>query len=292
LPFQFADLLFSIIHILISIQFITFFEKNRLGIDLQRNWWYFIPMKHTSWELFATARDHFRRETGKILRKMPELQALQQQLVDSRDTPYIVETPVVYNRALDDLTPDSEIKLILVADNPGRREQTGENRRYLVGPSGKIAEKFFRDHPVLDTDFRKNVIILNKTPVHTPRTVELKELRRLGGAALETALDQSQRLMARLLLEFHRAFACENGKAIPVWITGYSEMKKGGVFEAYTDEIRSLYNGTDLKELVFLYRHFSMNQFTIDLKRQAAPGETVAQTLRRTGAAYRKKFLW
>jgi hypothetical protein len=89
-----------------------------------------------------------------------------------------------------------------------------------VGPSGKIAEKFFRDNPSLNIDFRKNVIILNKTPVHTPRTVELKELCKRGGAVLETALAESQRLMARLLLEFHRAFACEAGTALPVWKNG------------------------------------------------------------------------
>jgi hypothetical protein len=197
-----------------------------------------------------------------------------------------VETPIVYNGALDDVQPDSEIRMVLVADNPGRREQAAENRRYLVGPSGKIAEKFFRDNPALNIDFRKNVIILNKTPIHTPRTVELRELCRLGGAALETALVESQRIMARLLREFHQALA------VPVWIIGYSEMKKGGVFEAYTNELKALYSDTDLKDSVFLYRHFSMNQFTIDLKQQAARGEPLDKALGRIGAAYRKKFLW
>jgi hypothetical protein len=116
--------------------------------------------------------------------------------------------------------------------------------------------------------------------------VELRELCRLGGAALETALAESQRIMARLLREFHQALAA------PVWITGYSEMKKGGVFEAYTNELKALYSDTDLKDSVFLYRHFSMNQFTIDLKQQTARGEPLDKALDRIGAAYRKKFLW
>jgi hypothetical protein len=243
-------------------------------------------MKPTAWSQFTQAREHYRHEIKGLMRKLPRLQAVQQKLVNSRSPSYTVETPIVYNGALDDVQPDSEIRLILVADNPGRREQAAENRRYLVGPSGKIAEKFFRDNPALNIDFRKNVIILNKTPIHTPRTVELRELCRLGGAALETALAESQRIMARLLREFHQAIA------VPVWITGYSEMKKGGVFEAYTSELKTLYNGTDLQDSVFLYRHFSMNQFTIDLKRQTARREPLDKALDRIGTAYRERFLW
>jgi hypothetical protein len=252
-------------------------------------------LNHAAWKQFTKARNHYRAEIEKLILELPRLKTIQQKLINSRTPSYTVETPIVYNSALDDVQPDSEIRLILVADNPGRREQMAENRRYLVGPSGKIAEKFFRDHPSLGIDFRANVIILNKTPIHTPRTVELKELCKLGGAALETALAHSQRIMARLLLEFQRALACGtptcgNGK-VPVWICGYSEMKKGGVFEAYTQELKTLYGGADLEESVFLYRHFSMNQFTIDLKQQAVKGETLEKTLERIGKAYRKKFL-
>jgi hypothetical protein len=255
-------------------------------------------MKDTVWNQFQKARNHYRREVKKLILKMPELQAIQQKLVNSRSPSYPVETPIVYNSALDDINHNSEIRMILVADNPGRREQMAENRRYLVGPSGKIAEKFFRDNPSLNIDFRAHVIILNKTPVHTPRTAELKELCRLGGASLETALNDSQRFMAQILREFHQAlspensFSCENGPALPVWITGYSEMKKGGIFETYTNELKSLYSGTAMGNALFLYRHFSMNQFTIDLNRQRYKGEPRNKTLRRIGTAYRKRFLW
>ena len=250
-------------------------------------------MNQGAWEHFSRTKNRYRKEIKKLQGRLPQLQEIQQKLVDSRSPSYIVETPIVYNSALDDVTADSVIRLILVADNPGRREQLAENRRYLVGPSGKIAAKFFRDNPSLKIDFHKNVIILNKTPIHTPRTAELRELCKLGGTALEAALSQSQRLMAGLLLEFHQALSGENNKPIPVWITGYSEMKKGRVFESYTEELKLLYAGTGLEKSVFLYRHFSMNQFTIDLKRQAAPDESsVTQTLNRIGIAYRKKYLW
>ena len=248
-------------------------------------------MKCAAWEQFVTAREHYLREIKRLRRSLPELKAVQQRLVDSRSPSYPVQTPIVYNSALDDVGPQSEIRLILVADNPGRREQAPENRRYLVGPSGKIAEKFFRDNPALGIDFRENVIILNKTPVHTARTAELRELCRLGGARLETALAGSQRFMARLLLEFHRALARGSGKTPPVWITGYGEMGRGGIFAAYTEELKTIYGKTKLKDIVFLYRHFSMNQFTIDLKRQAIPGEPLTHTLHRIGTAYRQRFL-
>jgi hypothetical protein len=249
-------------------------------------------MTRAAWDQFVKARNHYRSAIKKLSRELPELQAVQQKLVNSRSPSYTVETPIVYNSALDDVDHNSDIRLILVADNPGRREQMTENRRYLVGPSGKIAEKFFHDNPELGIIFRKNVIILNKTPIHTPRTAELKELRRLGGTVLETALAESQRLMARLLLEFHRALACENAATPPVWITGYSEMKKNGVFETYTSELKTIYDSVDLKDSVFLYRHFSMNQFTIDLKQQTVRGETLDSALERIGRTYRTKYLW
>ena len=117
---------------------------------------------------------------------------------------------------------------------------------------------------------------------------------------MEKTLDQSQRFMVRLLLEFHQALSCENGRqksgagikgAPPVWICGYSEMKQNGVFAAYTDELKMQYAGSALFDSVFLYRHFSMNQFTIDLKQQAAPGETLRKTLERIGKGYRERYL-
>jgi hypothetical protein len=251
-------------------------------------------VNQTQWKKFVTARERFRQITQEIDRSLPKLKKILQKFADSRsdgkNSAYTVETPVVYNTALDDITINDEIKLILVADNPGRREQAAQNRRYLVGPSGKIARKFFSDNPSLGIDFLKNVIILNKTPIHSPRTAELKELCRMegetGGHLIADYLESSQKKMADLLLEFHEALN------IQVWITGYSEMKKGGVFEVYTDRLKELYaDKPDLYKQILFFRHFSMNQFTIDLKKQTADGETVAKTLKRIGCAYRKRIL-
>jgi hypothetical protein len=244
-------------------------------------------MNINAWMAVTEARNRFRLLTEELSRDLPELREAQQKLVDQRSGPaYPVETAVVYNAALDDLEPAAEIRLILVADNPGRREQAAENRRYLVGPSGKLAEKFFRERPELGIDFRKNVIILNKTPIHTPRTTELRDLCRLGGPRITEAVKDSQARMAALIAEFHRALA------VPVWIIGYSEMKSGRVFEPFTAALKAHYGPENpLREGILLYRHFSMNQFTIDLRRQWRPGENVEAALERIGEGYRKRML-
>jgi len=255
-------------------------------------------LNKSAWEKFCVTRDRFKSAVKELDKSLPDLRKMQQKLADSRasspNATYVVKTPVVYNEALDDVTKDDDIKLILTADNPGRREQ--ESRRYLIGPSGKIARNFFINNPSLGIDFTKNVIILNKTPVHTPRTVELRELLRMNSGGkrntekiaetLAEALKKSQKIMASILLEFHETLCC------PVWITGYSEMRKNGVFETYTDELTSIYN--DKKELfkqLFIFRHFSMNQFTIDLRQQAREGESVKKSLERIGKTYREKIL-
>ena len=246
-------------------------------------------MNQNTWNNYKKAKEKFKKETEKISDSLPKLKEIQQKFADSRsdskNASYKVETPVVYNTALDEITINDEIKMILVADNPGRREQAAQNRRYLVGPSGKIAQKFFRDNPSLGIDFLKNVIILNKTPVHSPRTVELKELCKIE-KTLPSVLEKSQDFMASILLEFHEAFGC------PVWIIGYSEMRKGGIFEAYTKKLKELYaNREGMYKQIFFYRHFSMNQFTIDLKQQARDGESLEKNLKKIGAAYRKRIL-
>ena len=244
-------------------------------------------MKQAEYKAFCRCRDSFRAIAEEIDAELPDLRKVQQRLIDERDGPrYSVDTPVVYNTALDDVDGGAKIKLILVGDNPGRREQAAENRRYLVGPSGKIAEKFFKSESTLGMDFRKNVIILNKTPVHTPRTADLRDLCRLGGEKMSRVIDASQTKMARLLADFFQALR------VPVWITGYSEMRKRGIFERYTAGLEDMVRqGAIDRDCLFLYRHFSMNQFTIDLRQKTPPGKSTAETLPAIGTEYRKRIL-
>ncbi|MDR1046232.1 MAG: hypothetical protein LBL64_00510 [Treponema sp.] len=247
-------------------------------------------MTHSAWQAFCKFRRKFRNLCEKTAAEIPRLKDLQQRLAETRQGPaYTVDTPVVYNETLDSVTKTDEIKLILVADNPGRKEQALENRRYLVGPSGKLAEKFFRENPVLGIDFRKNVIILNKTPIHTPRTGELRELCRAGGPELQALVETTQKKMVDLLQECYYGLSKDLENTLPVWITGYSEMKEGGIFAVYTESLKAASPG--LKESLFLYRHFSMNQFTIDLARQRKKGESLQNCLDRIGLAYRLRIV-
>lgn len=248
-------------------------------------------MNSAQWENFVKARKYFRITVKKITDELPDLKNIQQEFINSRtEASYIVKTPAVYNNALDDIKDCDEIKLIIVADNPGRREQ--EIGRYLTGPSGKIAQKFFRDNPELGIDFTKNVIILNKTPIHTPRTIQLRALcliekeKNTNHAVLSQVLEESQKKMAHILLEFQKALLC------PVWITGYSEMRRNGIFQAFTEKLICLYKEEKLlfKKLL-IFRHFSMNQFTINLNKQAFKEEKTAKSLERIGKAYRKRIL-
>lgn len=243
-------------------------------------------MNSEKWKNFQKTRKKFRITTDELSSSLPGLKKTLQKFADSRsENSYTVDTPVVYNTALDDIKESDKIKLILVADNPGRREQAAENRRYLIGPSGKIAKKFFTDNPSLGIEFEKNVIILNKTPIHTPRTIELREICKSDNKLIPI-LEKSQIDMALLLLEFQESLSC------PVWITGYSEMRRKGIFEIYTQKLKEIYSKkNELYQNIFIYRHFSMNQFTIDLKQQSQSGETVSKTLKRIGTEYKKRII-
>jgi hypothetical protein len=218
---------------------------------------------------------------------------------------YLVETSVVYNRALDDISEDwDEIKVVLVADNPGKKEQLAENNRYLVGQSGKLAERWFRRE--LGMDFRREVLILNKTPIHTPKTAELKLLKKHSGphrAELEVLLAESQKAMAELAWRLYVALcdakrpgaskkAGANGSGAAgdapwpvIWISGVGELRDGGLFEVYRDALCDRMRRAKAAQLdgVWAFNHFSMNQFAIELKNKAKPGARLEGELERIG---------
>ena len=185
-----------------------------------------------------------------------------------KDTPeYAIETPVVYNRSLDEITVDSDIRLIVIGDNPGKDEQLLKNNLYLVGQSGKIAAGFFQKNAELNTDFRKNSIILNKTPVHTAKTNHLKFLEKNGGEKIAELIAESQRFMARKTAWLHQSLleSSETGLLPELWLVGYAELKNKGIFLRYRDELKKSYTEENW-EKVFVFQHFSMNRFSIDLK--------------------------
>ena len=243
-------------------------------------------MLESQFKAFVEFRDEFRARVAEWSKYASALETLQRSAAQ-KDTPdYPLETAVVYNRALDDVSAQDEIKLIVIGDNPGKDEQLSINNRYLVGQSGKIADGFFRRNPELQTDFRKNVVILNKTPVHTAKTHHLRSLQK-ANPEIAKLIEISQLWMAEHTAKLHRAL-WENGASekkfarsradthgkkigecfnpVQLWLVGYAELKEKGIFAPYRDALKACYAGSDAWKSVFVYQHFSMNRFLIDLK--------------------------
>ena len=232
-------------------------------------------MTAQQWKYFCDFKDEFKSKVEEWKKAAPELTELQKEAARLAKTPeYPFETTVVYNRSLDDITPEDEIKLIVIGDNPGKDEQLAKNNRYLVGQAGKIAEGYFRKNPELGVDFRKNVIILNKTPVHSAKTIQLNAIAKLGGEKIASLIKTSQLWMAEKTAGLHAALGTE------LWLVGYSELKARGIFCPYRDVLKAACT-PQAWQRVYVFQHFSMNRFTIDLgdfikagKKENAPLES------------------
>lgn len=261
-------------------------------------------MNKDAYETLVAIRSEFKKLVETWSEEHSYLFQLQERLRRSIGyTDYRVETPIVYNRSLDEIGPDSTIKIIMVADNPGKNEQLAENNRYLVGQSGKLAEGWLRRE--LGIDFRTEVAIFNKTPIHTPKTCELDELVKSAGIRkerVENLLVGSQAAMADLVWRLFLAlWKNEKPRSLEpdeknktqciLWISGLGELKDGGLFEPYRDELaRRLARAPEqVLASVWAFNHFSMNQFSIELKRKARRGESIVETLARVGAENRKR---
>ena len=221
-------------------------------------------MTNQQWKAFCAFKQEFREicqkwkdEFSEILKPLQKISANQDKVPD-----YPIENSIVYNTALDEITAQDEIKLIVIGDNPGKNEQLEINRKYLVGQSGKIADNFFKKNPELKTDFRKNVIILNKTPIHTAKTKELLFLANQN-EKIKNLLKESQIWMAKKTVELHIALDCK------MWLVGYAEVKEKGIFKEYRNTLFSEYQKSqeskNAYQKFFVYQHFSMNRFLIDL---------------------------
>ncbi len=194
-----------------------------------------------------------------------ELLRLSGEASASDTPPYSHDTPIVYNTAWDTIQEENDIKLIVVGDNPGKEEQLASRRAYLVGQSGRVAEGFFRKNPCLGVDFRSNVMITNKTPIHTAKTKHLKYLASKGSPDLVQALLESQLEMARLTARLHQQLYA--GEGTMLYLVGYAELKGKGIFIPYRDELVNSYaSDSEAWDAVYVYQHFSMNRFLIDLK--------------------------
>lgn len=225
-------------------------------------------MTKNQFQIFDQFRQELKKQVAIWNDTIAELGDLQKKAADLGKTPtYPIETPVVYNRALDELTEADEIRLIVIGDNPGKDEQLLKNNKYLVGQAGKIAQSYFAKNPELGVDFRKNVIILNKTPVHSAKTNQLKTIAKMGGAEVQKLILESQIWMAEKTAKLHQDLCAgaEGSKPTELWLVGYSELGPKGIFGPYRDTLKASYS-KDYWQHVYVFQHFSMNRFTINLK--------------------------
>jgi len=249
-------------------------------------------MNQAAFRRFSSLRDEFRNRVAAWTAALPGLAEAQRALARETGDDYAVETPIVYNRALDEVSQDSRITWVVVADNPGKREQEAAMNRYLVGRSGLVAERFFARE--LGVDFRREVVIINKTPVHTPKTLQLKKLARLYPQAGEV-LEESQRFMASMVPALQQVFDAR------VWVMGLSEVKPKGLFEPWQQALATAYaketgtgdraGGDRLSENLYGFNHFSMGSFATDLMRRRQPGESTPDAVLRIGAENRARIL-
>lgn len=258
--FRLIDFLFYI--------FYTIFGKNQINLNIFRE-----NMTDNQWKIFCDFKYDLKKMVVKWNEQSPNLVDLQKHAAKIAKTPdYPFETPIVYNLALEEISKNDEIKLIVIGDNPGKDEQLARNNKYLVGQAGKIAEGFFKRNESLGIDFRKNVIILNKTPIHSAKTSQLKTIAKSGGEKISELIKESQIWMAKrtaqLHIELNRQTSDENKTEL--WLVGYSELKDKGLFLHYRDELKKSYFIDEISKSewqnVLVFQHFSMNRFTIDLK--------------------------
>lgn len=230
-------------------------------------------MTNFQWECFNEFCTTFKDMVTQWNNQAKSLIIVQEKAMDFfKNVDYELQTPIVYNTALDEITQNDEIKLIVIGDNPGKDEQLIKNQKYLVGQAGKLGNSFFKNHEELGIDFRKNVIILNKTPIHSAKTNQLKKFATFGGKEIENLLKETQVWMAQETAKLHqKLLQCSENKDFPqLWLVGYSELKEKGIFTDYKNELKKQYQTSEEAkndwDNVFVYQHFSMNRFSIDLK--------------------------
>ena len=253
-------------------------------------------MTHADFLRFCQFRDKFKNQIeewkNQLAGEESKIREVQKSLAKKDGVPeYSLDNILVYNKALDDVSENDDIKLIVIGDNPGKAEQLSENQRYLVGQAGKIAEGFFARNPELETDFRKNVIILNKTPFHTAKTKELGAFSKI----IKSNYDENLATKIDKIIEESQIFMAEETASLAkdlgleIWLVGYSELKPKGIFSIYKESLKSAFEDF-AKSKVYIYQHFSMNRFLVDLKESSDSSKSLKENLISIGENHRKEI--
>ena len=257
-------------------------------------------MTDFQWESFCKFRKEVKEEIEKWTStgEKCSLSELQKKLLKEEKVPdYNIETPVVYNRDWDLLTKEDDIKLIIVGDNPGKNEQLKINNRYLVGQAGKLADGFFKKYSQLGVDFRKNVLIVNKSPVHTAKTKMIKALMKAGCDELRKMIMESQIFMAEKTAILQRQLVWGalhgNGTVPELWLVGYSELKNKGIFEEYKNKLLESLSKEEIEKYIYVFRHFSKNCFSNEFNsflKNDRENLSVEEILHNIGEIHRKEI--
>lgn len=216
-------------------------------------------MNDLEYKKFSLLKNSFIEEVASYSAYKSEVISILNSINKLHNKSYKVDCPFVYNKDWESVSKESKITLILVADNPGCTEQQKINLRYLIGKSGVIARGFFNTCPQLNIT-TKNILILNKTFLHSAKSADLKTLLKLASPELKERITSSMHFMAHLTYSLSTLFLQAR-----VWIIGYSECKRGGVFFPYMKTLNDLYGKNNSR--LFFYKHFSMGGFNRDINR-------------------------
>jgi len=207
-----------------------------------------MKMKNNEWIAFKEFRKNFKIEVQSWNKDYGEgLREVQKILIKPDED---VRHSIVYNKALDAITIDNDIKLIIVADNPGYDEQY--NKQYLFGEAGLIAKSFFIiSYKELGYEINNNVLVLNKTPIFTPETKLLTKIPK-------NIRDKIQDFMAKQIAILLCSLECD------LWIIGSGELKKG-LFRKFKDTFSDCLKDKLCWNNVLVFQHFSRGCFYKDL---------------------------
>jgi len=104
---------------------------------------------------------------------------------------------------------------------------------------------------------------------------------------VEKLIGESQIWMAKKTAELHNKLGTE------LWLVGYTELKEKGLFSLYRDNLKS-YCSPQSWNKVYVFQHFSMNRFTIDLadyiKSNKKEKSALLDTIHELGLLHRKEI--
>ena len=228
-------------------------------------------MTKEQFEKFCSFRDEFRKQTALW---NEEYNKVLKERIESLSGCEITNS-FIYNEKLDEINENDNIKYIWIQDNPGYNEML--QNRYAVGASGKAGQNFMKNEGLAE-DFDREVIVLNKSPIHTKVTAVLSKLKN------REIQDETQRYMAKAIFTVHNIFECD------LWILGISNLK--GIFGTFSKDLEKLYKNSALNKKMFLYYHFSQGQFkkAYNLEANTLGTDDPDKILESIGIKNRKKY--